>query len=173
MADLSSWFASAAPYIAVLLFGLTFVWALLLTRRTRQLRTRLEGLTRGERGGSLEAVLEAHLRRVRDVADALEVVDRRTSALEARLPVAVQQVGLVRFNPFEDTGSNQSFALALLDGVGDGVVVSSLHSRNATRVYVKPVVAGTADRAMSEEEAEAIHQAVARSLGAPKPTPRA
>jgi hypothetical protein len=169
MADLTTWFAGAAPYLASIVFALTFVWALLLTRRTRQLRARLDGLTRGERGSSLEAVLEAHLRRVRDVGDELQAVDQRTSALEARLPAAVQQVGLVRFNPFEDTGSNQSFALALLDGDGNGVVISSLHSRNATRLYVKPVVAATADRAMSDEEAEAIRQAVAT----PRATPRA
>jgi hypothetical protein len=160
MADLTTWLAGVAPYLATILFALTFVWALLLTRRTRELRARLDGLTRGERGTSFEAVLEAHLRRVQSVSDGLGALDKRTTAIEARLPTAVQQVGLVRFNPFEDTGSNQSFALALLDGKGDGVVVSSLHSRNATRLYVKPVAAGQADRAMSEEETEAIRQAV-------------
>ena len=149
--------------LAAILFALTLVWALLLTRRIRQLAARIDGLTRGERGGSLEAVLEAHLRNVRDVEQQLKGIDGRTSALEGRLPTAIQQVGLVRFNPFEDTGSNQSFALALLDGGGDGVVVSSLHSRQATRMYVKPVVRGAADRAMSEEEAEAIKQALVRA----------
>jgi len=154
MADLFS-------YLATVLFALTLIWALLLTRRIRELSARLDGLTRGERGGSFESVLEAHLRRVRDVGEGLKIVEQRTSALEARLPSAVQQVGLVRFNPFEDTGSNQSFALALLDGGGDGVVISSLHSRQATRLYVKPVSAGASDRSMSDEEAEAIKQAVA------------
>ncbi|MGH2407926.1 MAG: DUF4446 family protein [Candidatus Limnocylindrales bacterium] len=152
----------AAPLVAAILFALTLVWALLLTRRIRQLSTRLEGLTRGEHGGSLETILEAHLRTVRDVGNDLQAVVKRTAALEVRLPTAIQQVGLVRFNPFDDTGSNQSFALALLDGVGDGVVVSSLHSRQATRLYMKPVVRGAADRAMSDEETEAIKQALAQ-----------
>jgi hypothetical protein len=162
MADLTAWLGGAAPLLATILFALTLIWALLLTRRIRQLAARLDGLTRGERGGSFEAILEAHLRRVRDVGEELKGVAGRTTALEARLPSAVQQVGLVRFNPFEDTGSNQSFALALLDGGGDGVVISSLHSRQATRMYVKPVVGGAADRAMSDEETEAIKQAVAQ-----------
>jgi hypothetical protein len=168
MADLTTWLAGSAPSIAAILFALTLVWALLLTRRTRQLRARLDGLTRGERGSSLEAVLEAHLRRVRDVSDELQAIHQRTAALEAQMPAAVQQVGLVRFNPFEDTGSNQSFALALLDGHGHGVVISSLHSRQATRLYVKPVVAGQADRAMSDEEAQAISQAVAPPPASPR-----
>ena len=52
---------------------------------------------------------------------------------------AFQRVGLVRFNPFEDTGGNQSFALALLDAEGNGWVLSSLHARTGTRVYAKPI----------------------------------
>ena len=56
-------------------------------------------------------------------------VGARTAVLERDLQGSFGRVGLVRFNPFEDTGGNQSFALALLDGRGDGFVVSSLHSR--------------------------------------------
>ena len=63
----------------------------------------------------------------------------RTGALEAAGLRAFQRVGLVRFNPFEDTGGNQSFALALLDAEGNGWVLSSLHARTGTRVYAKPI----------------------------------
>jgi hypothetical protein len=77
-----------------------------------------------------------------------------------------QRVGLVRYNPFEETGGNQSFALALLDGAGDGVVVSSLHARAGTRVYAKAVSGGRSEAAMSEEEAEAVRQAMAGAAGA-------
>ncbi len=55
---------------------------------------------------------------------------------------AIQRTGLVRYNPFEDTGGNQSFAVALLDANGDGVVVSSLHARNGTRIYAKAIAGG-------------------------------
>jgi hypothetical protein len=151
----------ALPLIALLVVGAAFAWVLLLTRRVRDLRRRLAGITRGAEGRSLEAILEAHLRRVHEVDDELRTVERRTTALEAQARKAVQRVGLVRFNPFEDTGSNQSFALALLDEDGDGVVVSSLHSRNATRLYVKPVVAGRTETALSAEEAEALRAAQA------------
>jgi hypothetical protein len=72
------------------------------------------------------------------------------------------RVGPVRFNPFEDTGGNQSFALALLDGNGDGFVVSSLHARAGTRVYAKSVARGASDAALSDEEGEALRQAMAK-----------
>ena len=66
----------------------------------------------------------------------------------------------MRYNPFEDTGGNQSFALALLDAHGDGFVVSSLHARNQTRVYAKGVKGGRSDAGVSEEEAEALRLAM-------------
>jgi hypothetical protein len=66
---------------------------------------------------------------------------------------------LVRYNPFEETGGNQSFALALLDLDGNGWVLSSLHARSGTRVYAKAITAGRADAALSEEESAAIRQA--------------
>ncbi|MEA2677828.1 MAG: hypothetical protein QOJ81_1969 [Chloroflexota bacterium] len=110
----------------------------------------------------------------------LRRVSRRLSALESASPMtvpvdidrvnrlanqlegAMQRVGVVRYNPFEDTGSNQSFVLAMLDGRGDGFVLSSLHSRQATRMFLKPVSGGKPDSAISAEEAEAIKIAAAR-----------
>ena len=71
----------------------------------------------------------------------------------------IQRVGVVRFNPFPDTGGNQSFAVAMLDARGDGVVLSSLHSRAGTRLYLKQITTGKAETALSEEETEAIRRA--------------
>jgi hypothetical protein len=87
--------------------------------------------------------------------------------VERELVGAFSRVGLVRFNPFEDTGGSQSFALAVLDGNGDGFVVSSLHARAGTRLYAKSVSRGASDSALSAEEAEALRQAMAKpALGA-------
>ena len=85
----------------------------------------------------------------------------RTAVLEAAQREAFQRVGLVRYNPFEETGGNQSFALALLDANGDGWVLSSLHARSGTRVYAKAITGGRSDAALSDEETAAIKQATA------------
>jgi len=86
----------------------------------------------------------------------------RVNRLASQLENAIQRVGVVRYNPFEDTGSNQSFVLAMLDAHGDGFVLSSLHSRQSTRMFLKPVSGGKADGAVSEEEGEAIKLAAAK-----------
>ncbi len=133
-----------------------------LIRRTGRLARRLDSITGGSDQQSLEAVLGSHLERVRQVVRDVETVGARTSVIERDLQGSFGRVGLVRYNPFEDTGGNQSFALALLDGRGDGFVVSSLHSRTGTRIYAKAIAAGASDTALSEEESAALRQALAK-----------
>jgi hypothetical protein len=94
------------------------------------------------------------------VAADLDEIAARSALLEATGKRAFQRVGLVRFNPFEDTGGNQSFALALLDGHGNGVVLSSLHARTGTRVYAKTLTGGRAEATLSSEETEALNRAL-------------
>jgi hypothetical protein len=130
-------------------------------RQVRRLRRRLDGLTRGALGKGLDGVLEAQVDKVYAVARELDELSARAAVLEAVGRRSIQRIGLVRFNPFEDTGGNQSFALALTDSGGNGFVLSSLHSRTGTRVYAKAIVAGRSDGALSAEETEALRLAMA------------
>lgn len=147
--------ALAAAVVLLLLL------VLLQARRIRSLRGRLDRLTRGADGANLDAVLDAHLDKVFAVARELDDLAARSATVEAAGRRAIQRVGLVRFNPFEDTGGNQSFALALTDSAGSGLIVSSLHSRTGTRIYAKPITAGRSDGALSEEEQAALRMALA------------
>lgn len=73
----------------------------------------------------------------------------------------LQKIGFSRYNPFTDTGGDQSFSLALLDEKGTGIVISSLHSRENTRLYAKKVVSGKVDaQATSKEEEQVIKEAL-------------
>jgi hypothetical protein len=156
--------ASIGPIVvAIVVVVFALVLAVLgLIRRTRRLNRRLEAITQGSDAQSLEAVLGSHLGRVRQVVRDIDTVSARTAVIERDLLGSFGRIGLVRFNPFEDTGGNQSFALALLDGRGDGFVVSSLHSRNGTRIYAKAIARGAAETALSEEESAALQQALAK-----------
>ncbi|MBA3877597.1 MAG: DUF4446 domain-containing protein [Anaerolinea sp.] len=158
------------PIVATLAVAVVLLLALAIVeaRRIGRLNARLAAITRGSDERSLEAILEAHLTRVHEVVRDLDGMEARTAVLERDLKLAFSRVGLVRFNPFEDTGGNQSFALALLDAHGDGFVVSSLHARNMTRVYAKAIAGGKAEAALSDEEAQALRIAtapVARAVG--------
>lgn len=73
----------------------------------------------------------------------------------------IQKVGLFRYNPFDDLGSDQSFSLSILDSSNSGVVLTSLHHRNFTRIYAKPIKNGQGDNiTLSNEEKSAIVKAI-------------
>ncbi len=146
----------------VVILAILIVVSVALTRRIGRLSRRLEAITQGSDAQSLESVLGSHLERVRTVVGDVERLSARTTTLETDLRQSLGRVGIVRYNPFEETGGNQSFALAVLDGNGNGFVVSSLHARAGTRVYAKAVKAGTAESALSDEETAALREALAR-----------
>lgn len=98
-----------------------------------------------------------------DVADALDKLDQLatfTAQLHKKGQLAVSKIGLIRFNPFNDTGGNQSFCLALLDNHNSGLVISSIHARTGTRFYAKQIAAGKPSHPLSDEEQQAYQKAV-------------
>ena len=141
---------------------LAIVLVLLLVQSIRLSRAarRYRRLVGDGSGGTLANVLEEHVGRVNAVGDQLDHLRTLQDLLERRSRGSIQHVGLVRFNPFEDTGSDQSFALALLDEGRDGVVISSLHGRSNTRLFAKPVSGGESAHTLSDEELQAIRLAI-------------
>lgn len=92
----------------------------------------------------------------------IENLEKRLSAIEHELPHDIRKVGLVRYNPFSDTGGDQSFALALLDELQNGIIISSLYGREMNRVYAKKIEAGICKKhQLTEEEKRAINEATA------------
>jgi hypothetical protein len=112
-------------------------------------------------GGSQKATdrIVALERDASENAGARAEFTRRLSALEAIAASEVPRVGFVRYNAFPDVGSDLSFALALLNKNGDGVVISSLWSREETRTYGKAVNAFSSLQDASNEELAAISKA--------------
>ena len=72
---------------------------------------------------------------------------------------SISKEAIIRYNPFGDTGGDQSFSIALLDLKNNGVVISSLHSRSGTRIYAKPIIASQSSHHLTEEEKDVIKKA--------------
>jgi uncharacterized protein DUF4446 len=136
------------------------VWVVWLQRSDALLRRRLRRLFGEGEGVGLDELLDRQFRRLDTVAERVEALNRLHHELEALSQQSIQKVGVIRFNPFADTGGDQSFAVALLDAAGNGVVVSSLHGRADTRIFAKQVQAGRSKHALSDEEQEAIRKAL-------------
>ena len=90
----------------------------------------------------------------------LTAVSGRLEQTRADVADAIRHVAVVRFDAFGDMGGRLSFAVALLDDAGDGLVVTSINGRSETRTYAKGVKAGTADQTLSPEEEQVIGYAM-------------
>ena len=147
--------------VLLALILILLVLALLQSVRLRRAVRAYRALVGGDTGGgSLGDVLDLHVGRVDEVQGRLGELEQLNARLTERAATSIQHIGLVRFNPFEDTGSDQSFAIAMLDDRRDGVVISSLHGRSNTRVFAKPVEGGNSSHTLSDEETKAIRIAV-------------
>jgi len=113
----------------------------------------------GTEGVNLEEILENHINRVEVVHEELKVIQKNNDKLIIELKNCLQRVGLVRFSAFENTGSDLSFSLALLDEKQNGIVISSLYGREESRTYAKSIEKGVSSYPLSEEEKKALAMA--------------
>jgi hypothetical protein len=150
--------------IAIVLLALfsffLLAWLAFLEFRYRKMAANYRAMMRGREGAELEAVLQDYLGRVNRVDQSFQLYETRLTNLEAARPYQVQHVGMVRFNPFGDKGSDQSFAIAVLDDHTDGFVLSCLHARADLKVYAKPIRGGQSTYTLLPEEKDAIARAM-------------
>ena len=140
---------------------LLVVWVAWLQRSEAVLRRRLRRLIGDAEGTGFDEVLDRQLRRLDEIAGRVDALNKLHHDLENLTQRSIQKVGVVRFNPFADTGGDQSFAIALLDAEGNGLVLSSLHGRTDTRIFAKQVQSGRSRHQLSDEEQDAIRRALA------------
>jgi hypothetical protein len=135
----------------------------LLQRSEALLRRRLRRVLPEGQSGGIDEILDRQLKQIDSLTERLDALNKLHHELEALGQRTIQKVGVIRYNPFPDTGGDQSFAIALLDSQGNGVILSSLHSRTDTRVFAKPVQRGRSRYQLSDEEQDAIKKALAPS----------
>ena len=109
--------------------------------------------------------LEEVLSQFKKLENNFETLSQELENLKKESKFSVQKVGIVRFNPFSEVGSDQSFSIALLDSNDNGVVITSLYSREGNRVYGKPIKNGQSEYLLSAEEKEAIEKAISKNNG--------
>jgi hypothetical protein len=147
---------------SILVALIALVIGVLATRRANRLEQRFNAALGGNTDESLEAVLASHMASVRRVDHRLAELEGEYKRLKVTNSLASQKISIVRFNPFGDTGGDQSFSLAVLDANDSGYVLTSIHGRQGTRVYVKPVDFGKSKYTLSHEEQQALSQAIKR-----------
>ncbi len=162
MTQFTVWLTGNLQYVIISLTGLIFIALIVFINiniKLGKLNRRYKKMMQGTDGTNLESILFQHIDTVKDATAKVAALEQETRRLDGRLKYCVQKMGIVRFNAFEDTGSDLSFAVALLDSNDDGVVFSSIYSRSESRVYAKPVSAGKSTYFLTDEEKKAIAEA--------------
>lgn len=148
--------------LAIAIFLLVFlVWNIAFQIQLTRLKKKNKALFTGNKIKNLEDVLLEQAKNLKlldkDIQE-LYSISNQINHLAAR---GFHKSGMVRFNPFKDVGGDQSFSLALLDGKNDGLTISSLFTREGSRVYSKSIIGGKTEKyPLTEEEKEAIEIAM-------------
>lgn len=111
-------------------------------------------------GKNIEEDLENYMYRVERVERQNAEIISYCKNLDDEVAKCIQKVGMVRYSAFKDTGSDLSFAVAMLDENNDGVVFNGIYSREMSNIYAKTVKNGVSEYTLSEEEKEAIRRAI-------------
>lgn len=140
--------------------GVLSIWLIILSFLFWRILSHYNRLTKGVSSKTLKDVLEDLLKEAVVTKKEVESLKARCDRIEKEGLVHIQKIGLLRFNPFKDTGGNQSFILSLVDANDTGVVISGLYSRSGTRWYAKKVIEGRGvEYELSEEEKKALKEA--------------
>ena len=143
----------------IYLVGAFIVIVIALIVLIMRLNKRLNKLLEGKDAKSLEDTLIHIIDEIKRMNAVQEGTDKIIKDLNKRLKTSVTGVGVVRFNPFTNSGGNQSFAVALLNEHGNGVIISTLYGREKTSIFAKPIVKFKSEYELTKEEAEALEEA--------------
>lgn len=139
------------------LFGAIFLWLVLISIFLFKTLSHYKNLTKDVSKKDLLSSLNHLIAKAEENASDISKVSDLLASVIEKDKKHLQKIGFLRYNPFVDTGGDQSFSLCLLDENGDGIVISSLHSRENTRLYSKMIHGSKAEnQVFSKEEQEVI-----------------
>lgn len=125
-------------------------------KKTNRLRTKYNRFMNGLSDRNMEELLEKCIESVDAVNSRNRDIELKINEIERNLLQCIQKVGIVRFNAFDNVGSDLSFSIALLDNNDAGIVISGIYARDSSSTYAKPVSSGKSKYTLSAEEIQAI-----------------
>jgi len=131
---------------------------------TASLKDKYKKLVKGTSGKNIEGILVEHIEKVQAIHDDMNQYYRKLEIMDNRLSFCVQKVGVIRYNAFQDTGSDLSFSIAMLNANNDGIIITGIHGRTETMSYAKPIKDGKSNYSLSVEELQALDRAKANAL---------
>ena len=143
--------------INILLLILYFSNVILLKKTNKKYKIFIEKLGNGE---NIEEILKNYINKVENVENQNKEIIEYCEKLQNQVSLSIKKIGMVRYSAFKDTGSDLSFALALLNDNNDGVILNGIYSREMSNIYAKQIKNAKCSNKLSEEEVKALEIAV-------------
>lgn len=145
--------------IIFIVLGLLFIWNLVLSVYIYKIVIKNKELFKGDQKGDIYSLINNYLLKMRKIENQNESIIGEFGKITENYAGCFQRLGVVRYNPFKDIGGDQSFSLAFLDKKDNGIVLTSILSREGNRSYAKPIKNKKSEYHLSKEELQAINLA--------------
>ncbi len=143
-----------AVYISL---GFFFIWLIFISWILYKTRKHYQNLITRSKKQTIDEILEELISGDKKFSVEIEVLKKEVKQIIDQAKLPLQKIGMVRFNPFERVGGEQSFVIALLNNHNNGLVINFIYTREGLRTYIKKVKMGKGERyQLSEEEQEAV-----------------
>lgn len=153
-------------YYIELLIGLSIIVILLIffviisQYKTNKLAKKYNLLVNGIKDVNIEDLLISINKDINEINRDINLIDKNIDEIETKLSFAIKRVGFIRYNAFDDMGSQLSFSIALLDDFKNGFILTSIFGRESNVCYGKPIKNGTSNIPLSAEEIIALDRAI-------------
>lgn len=152
------------PVLTLILIAV-LVWLAIISAKLRKIKRQNALLFAGKKVDNLEEILLEQAKTLKILDKDIQELYNISNQINSLAAKGIHKTGLIRFNPFKDVGGDQSFAIAFLNGKNNGLTLSSLYTREGTRIFAKNIIDGKTEKyALTEEEKEAIEQATGEKV---------
>jgi hypothetical protein len=146
-------------YIEIVVFVVAIIWLIVLSGLMVRIYLYFNRLTGTVKKGNLLQILDRVIELERVNSKSVDNLKKEVLRIDENNLSDIQKVSIVRFNPFKELGGDHSFVVVMLDGRDNGFMITSLHTREKTRVYLKEIISGNAKLDLSQEENKALTKA--------------
>lgn len=148
----------------IIFLGLAFliisISLLVSNHRNRKLLKKYNRMVKGINVENFEELIQYLQNHVNDLNANVNTLKLETKDIQETLDFAIQNVGFIRYNAFNDIGSELSYSIALLDRFQNGIVLTGIYGRDQTVTYAKDIKEGTSFKTLSAEEIMAVDRAI-------------
>ena len=137
-----------------------FIWLIIVTLKARSFGNSFKSASKALGENKLPQMLDKNNRSIETMSKKIEDLFSLNGKLNKKIEDSYRNIGIVRFNAFNDTGGELSFSIALLDDFKNGIIITSINGREDSRTFIKEVSSGVGTPELSEEEEEAVNKAV-------------